>query len=84
MSHVGSVGLDGAEEEDMGRKRTNVELSQPSSNLGEYAGVDGSESIKVSKDLADMGGDFGPGDFGLDGGEMKVGVDRPILENRCG
>ena len=34
-------------------------LSQPEPVRGEYAGVEGAESMKVPKDLADIGGDMG-------------------------
>ena len=37
-----------------------MELSQFEPIRGEYAGVEGSESIRVPKDFADMGGDIGP------------------------
>jgi hypothetical protein len=62
------VGLDGSEDEDMGRTRTTDESSHWWSIRGEYAGVEGSESMKVPKDFADMGGgDIGPNDCGVMG-----------------
>jgi hypothetical protein len=68
MRHTGSVGLEGSEDEDMGRIKTTDELSHSWSILGEYAGVDGSESMKVPMDLADIGGgDIGPSDLGVKG-----------------
>lgn len=81
ISHPGSVGLDGSDEDDVGLRRTKVELSQPWSILGEYAGVDGSESINVPNDFADIGGDIGPGDLGLRGDAGMVGDERPSAEN---
>jgi hypothetical protein len=73
IRHAGSVGLDGSEEEDMGRTRTSDELSHSWFIRGEYAGVDGSESINVPKDLADIGGDIGPRDRGVIGGCTRDG-----------
>lgn len=66
MSHIGSVGLEGSEEEDIGRSNTNVELPQSWSIRGECAGVEGSESINVPKLRADVGGDIGAGLMGLE------------------
>lgn len=56
-----------------------MSLSQPDPVGGEYAGVDGAESINVPKDFADTGGDIGA--FGVGGGEPTVGEDRKV-ENR--
>jgi len=72
MSHDGSVGVEGSDDEDMGRMRTTVEFSQPCSIRGEYAGVDGSESIKVPNDFADIGVDTGAGDLGLIGDSFEA------------
>lgn len=45
--------------------------------------MDGSESMKVPKDFADMGGDMG-GDMGDIGGEVDVGDEgMPTAEKRC-
>jgi hypothetical protein len=65
ISHTGSVGLPGSEQDDIGRSRTGAELSQSYSIRGEYAGVEGSESMNVPKLRADMGGDIRPGVLGL-------------------
>jgi hypothetical protein len=65
MSHTGSVGLDGSELDDIGLSSTVLDLSQSKSIRGEYAGVEGSESIKVPKLRADIGGDIKPGVLGL-------------------
>lgn len=82
ISHTGSVGLDGSEEEDIGRKIVICELPHsPSCCLGEYAGVDGAESMKVPKDLADIGGDIGPGDRGVIGDDSAGEPGRMMVEN---
>lgn len=65
ISHTGSDGLPGSEHVDMGLSRTSVELSQSWSMRGEYAGVEGSESMNVPILRADIGGDIGPGVRGL-------------------
>lgn len=49
---------------------------------GEYAGVEGSESMKVPKLFADMGGDIGPIDRGLAKPEMKEGEGDLSAEKR--
>lgn len=82
MSQMGSVGLDGSDDEEVGLSKTRVELSQSSSILGEYAGVDGSESMKVPKLLADIGGDIGPGDLGLIESDLKDCEGKPSAEKR--
>jgi hypothetical protein len=56
MSHFGSLGLDGAEQEDMGRSKADFESHVSSMLLGDHAGVDGAESICVVADVADIGG----------------------------
>lgn len=74
IRHVGSVGVEGSEDEDMGRTRTTEESSHPWSIRGEYAGVEGSESMKVPKDFADIGGgDIGPSDLGVRGVCARAG-----------
>jgi len=47
---------------------------------GEYAGVDGSESMNVPKLLADIGGDIGPGDLGLAKDGVVDGEGKPSVE----
>jgi hypothetical protein len=74
IRHTGSLRLEGSEDEDIGRSRTTDELSHSWSILGEYAGVDGSESMNVPKDLADIGGgDKGPSDLGVIGVDTRAG-----------
>jgi hypothetical protein len=65
MSQTGSVGLEGSELDDIGLRSTVLDLSQSQSKRGEYAGVDGSESMNVPKLRADIGGDIRPGVLGL-------------------
>jgi hypothetical protein len=43
--------------------------------------VDGAESINVPKDLADIGGDIGPGDRGVIGDDSAGELGRMIAEN---
>jgi hypothetical protein len=75
ISHMGSAGVLGVE--GTGESSTSVELSHEEPVLGEYAGVDGSESMKVPKDLADIGGDIG------DSGSLGRGDDgSPCPERR--
>lgn len=82
ISHAGSVGLDGSDEEDMGRSIVICELPHsPPSCLGEYAGVEGAESMKVPNDLADIGGDIGPGDRGVIGDDSAGELVRMMAEN---
>lgn len=89
ISHAGSGGLEGAVLEgvvETGESNIKVELSQSVPIRGEYAGVDGSESMNVLKDFADIGGDIGDfNDIGVMGGELNTG-DRgdPKVEKRCG
>lgn len=78
ISHSGSAGVEGAD--DLGESNIKVELSQPAPIRGEYAGVDGSESMKVPNDFADIGGDIG--DIGVIGGEVATPENGdPIVEN---
>lgn len=71
MSHAGSRGL--ASPAFTGGNSTKVEPSQFDPWRGEYAGVEGSESINVPKDLADIGGDMGPGEEGDRAGMGDIG-----------
>lgn len=74
IRHTGSVGLEGSEEEDIGLTKATDESSHEWSPRGEYAGVDGSESMKVPNDFADIGGgDIGPNDLGVIGVWMRAG-----------
>jgi hypothetical protein len=67
----------------MGRSIAIVERPHSSpSCLGEYAGVEGAESMNVPNDLADMGGDVGPGDKGVIGDDSAGELGRMIAENR--
>ena len=82
ISHAGSVGLEGSDEEDIGRSIVICEFPHSSPTcLGEYAGVDGAESMNVPKDLADIGGDIGPGDRGVIGNDSAGELGRMIAEN---
>lgn len=82
ISHTGSVGLEGSEEEDIGRNIVICECPHsPLTCLGEYAGVEGAESMNVPKDLADMGGDIGPGDDGVIGDDSAGELGRTMAEN---
>lgn len=51
---------------------------------GEYAGVEGAESMNVPKLLADIGGDIGPGDIGLVKPDVLDGDDNPKGGKRWG
>ena len=82
ISHAGSVGLEGSDEEDIGRSMAICEFPHSSPTcLGEYAGVEGAESMKVPKDLADIGGDIGPGDRGVIGDDSAGESGRMIVVN---
>lgn len=82
ISQAGSVGLDGAEEDDIGRSIVICECPHSSHIcLGEYAGVEGAESMKVPKDFADIGGDIGPGDSGVIGDDSAVELGKTMVEN---
>jgi hypothetical protein len=80
ISHSGSGGLEGAV--DAGDNSISVELSQPLPIRGEYAGVDGAESMKVPKDLAVNGGDCMLGDMGVIGGDVGGEKGDMMDENR--
>lgn len=43
--------------------------------------MEGAESMKVPKDLADIGGDIGPGDRGVIGNDSAGESGRMIAEN---
>lgn len=43
--------------------------------------MEGAESMNVPKDLADMGGDIGPGDKGVIGDESADELGRTMAEN---
>lgn len=43
--------------------------------------MDGAESMKVPKDLADIGGDIGPGEIGVIGDTPAGGLDSMMAEN---
>lgn len=43
--------------------------------------MEGAESMNVPKDLADMGGDIGPGDRGVIGDDSPGELGRTMAEN---
>ena len=80
ICQFGSPGLEATDE--TGDSSTSVEPSHVEPMRGEYAGVEGSESMKVPNDCADMGGDIGDrgniGDRGVRGSLGRGDDGRPI------
>jgi hypothetical protein len=82
ISHFGSLGLDGAEQEDMGRSNADFESHVSSMLRGDHAGVDGAESMCVVAEVADIGGVKSPGNVGVADLEWSFSAGGAIVEKR--
>jgi hypothetical protein len=82
MSHFGSLGLDGTEQEDMGRSKADFESHVSSMLLGDHAGVGGAESMCVVADVADIGGVKRPANVEVADLEWSFNAGGAIVEKR--